>query len=199
MAVFSLLERTVLYGFHIAISRICDLQAYLGKNRKRKLAAGIGSYIGINAAAFCAAIEFGIQPLLFTDAAGKALYCPYPLQYHHIPAASVYTSAALRKESLPQLVRSAHLCTLNEVILFFQSIVPVLFQAVNNKLFPRNSLNLRYNSSCSFKTANLSDNICNLLYDKSYLSTSLYPDEYLLYQERTVLITFLHLSLSILP
>ena len=28
---------------------------------------------------FCAAIEFGIQPLLFTDAAGKALYCPYPL------------------------------------------------------------------------------------------------------------------------
>ena len=38
-----------------------------------------GSYIGINAAAFCAAIEFGIQPLLFTDAAGKALYCPYPL------------------------------------------------------------------------------------------------------------------------
>ena len=49
------------------------------KKGKRKLAAGIGSYIGINAAAFCAAIEFGIQPLLFTDAAGKALYCPYPL------------------------------------------------------------------------------------------------------------------------
>ena len=49
------------------------------KTGKRKLAAGIGSYIGINAAAFCAAIEFGIQPLLFTDAAGKALYCPYPL------------------------------------------------------------------------------------------------------------------------
>ena len=43
------------------------------KTGKRKLAAGIGSYIGINAAAFCAAIEFGIQPLLFTDAAGKAL------------------------------------------------------------------------------------------------------------------------------
>ena len=50
-----------------------------GTTGKRKLAAGIGSYIGINAAAFCAAIEFGIQPLLFTDAAGKALYCPYPL------------------------------------------------------------------------------------------------------------------------
>lgn len=44
-----------------------------------KVGATIGSYIGINAAALCAAIEFGIQPLLFTDAAGMALYCPYPL------------------------------------------------------------------------------------------------------------------------
>lgn len=39
----------------------------------------IGSYIGINVAALCAAIEFGIQPLLFRDAAGQALYSPYPL------------------------------------------------------------------------------------------------------------------------
>lgn len=45
------------------------------------------------------------------------------------------TSAALRKENLPQLVLSAHLYTLNEVILFFQSIVPVLFQAVNTNSF----------------------------------------------------------------
>ncbi|MDO5119350.1 MAG: cobalt transporter CbiM [Coriobacteriales bacterium] len=43
------------------------------------IAAGIGSYVGLNAAALCAALEFGIQPLLFTDAAGNALYCPYPL------------------------------------------------------------------------------------------------------------------------
>ncbi|WP_444659509.1 cobalt transporter CbiM [Caproiciproducens sp. R2] len=39
----------------------------------------IGSYIGINTAALCAAIEFGIQALLFRDAAGQALYSPYPL------------------------------------------------------------------------------------------------------------------------
>ncbi len=39
-----------------------------------------GSYAGINAAALCAAIEFGIQPMLFTDAAGNALYCPYGLE-----------------------------------------------------------------------------------------------------------------------
>ena len=43
------------------------------------VAAGVGSYVGINAAALCAAIEFGVQPLLFADAAGRALYCPYPL------------------------------------------------------------------------------------------------------------------------
>lgn len=39
----------------------------------------IASYIGINVAAFCAAIEFGIQPLLFKDVAGMPLYCPYSL------------------------------------------------------------------------------------------------------------------------
>jgi cobalt/nickel transport system permease protein len=43
------------------------------------LAAAVGSYIGINAAALCAAIEFGIQPLLFKDSLGNALYCPYDL------------------------------------------------------------------------------------------------------------------------
>lgn len=43
------------------------------------VAAGVGSYVGINAAALCAAVEFGVQPLLFTNATGQALYCPYPL------------------------------------------------------------------------------------------------------------------------
>lgn len=38
-----------------------------------------GSYIAINVAALCAAIEFGVQPLLFQDAAGLPLYCPYSL------------------------------------------------------------------------------------------------------------------------
>lgn len=46
---------------------------------RRRVAMAIGSWAGINVAALCAAIEFGIQPLLFHDAAGQALYCPYPL------------------------------------------------------------------------------------------------------------------------
>ena len=39
----------------------------------------LGGYIGINAAAFVAAVQFGIQPLLFRGADGVPLYCPYPL------------------------------------------------------------------------------------------------------------------------
>ncbi len=45
----------------------------------------LGSYAGLNVAALCTAIEFGIQPLLFKDSAGRALYCPYPLSVS-IPA-----------------------------------------------------------------------------------------------------------------
>lgn len=39
----------------------------------------IGGYVGINLAALCASVEFGIQPLLFKAADGASLYCPYPL------------------------------------------------------------------------------------------------------------------------
>lgn len=39
----------------------------------------ISSYIALVIAALCAAIEFGLQPLLAHDAAGLPLYCPYPL------------------------------------------------------------------------------------------------------------------------
>lgn len=46
----------------------------------RNLAAAfVGGYLGLNLAAFCASVEFGIQPLLFRGADGLPLYCPYPL------------------------------------------------------------------------------------------------------------------------
>ena len=41
--------------------------------------AAIGSYIGICVAAFCCAVEFGIQPYIAHDTMGNALYCPYGL------------------------------------------------------------------------------------------------------------------------
>jgi len=51
-----------------------------GSGKGRDYAAlALGSYSGINVAALCAAVEFGIQPALFHDAAGQPLYCPYPL------------------------------------------------------------------------------------------------------------------------
>lgn len=46
---------------------------------RRVFAAAIAGYLAINASALCAAIEFGIQPVLFHDAAGAPFYAPYPL------------------------------------------------------------------------------------------------------------------------
>jgi len=46
---------------------------------RRVVAAALAGYIAINASAFSAALELGIQPLLFRDASGAPLYAPYPL------------------------------------------------------------------------------------------------------------------------
>ncbi|MEO5898729.1 MAG: cobalt transporter CbiM [Ilumatobacteraceae bacterium] len=46
---------------------------------RRAFAAGIGAYVGINLAALCAAIEFGLQPTLFHSANGTPLYAPFHL------------------------------------------------------------------------------------------------------------------------
>ena len=45
----------------------------------------LGAYFGMAVAALCAAVEFGVQPLLFHTASGQPLYCPYPLSVS-IPA-----------------------------------------------------------------------------------------------------------------
>ena len=77
------------YGIYALVMRAFTSRSSAEKPQAREgraqvpalelVAAGVGSYVGINAAALCAAIEFGIQPLLFSNAAGQALYCPYPL------------------------------------------------------------------------------------------------------------------------
>ena len=67
-----------------ALYRLIGFRANLGSAR-RVLAAGIGGYLAINVAAFCAAIEFGVQPILFRDPSGVPLYAPYPLSVS-IPA-----------------------------------------------------------------------------------------------------------------
>ncbi|MDQ2747699.1 MAG: cobalt transporter CbiM [Acidobacteriota bacterium] len=61
-----------------AVYRLVANRAALNSTR-RVVAASLAGYAAINAAAFCAAIEFGVQPLLFHDASGAPLYAPYPL------------------------------------------------------------------------------------------------------------------------
>lgn len=53
--------------------------------RGKYIAIALGSYAGLNAAALCTAVEFGLQPLLFTNASGQPMYSPYPLSVS-IPA-----------------------------------------------------------------------------------------------------------------
>ena len=43
------------------------------------VSAIVSGWVGLCVAALCAAIEFGIQPMLFTNASGAPLYCPFPL------------------------------------------------------------------------------------------------------------------------
>ena len=52
---------------------------------RRLVGAALGAWLGVTLAAFFAAIEFGIQPLLFKAADGSPLYAPYPLSIS-IPA-----------------------------------------------------------------------------------------------------------------
>jgi cobalt/nickel transport system permease protein len=65
----------VAYGVYRLLSGRAAITA-----RRRVAAAAAAGYAAINAAALCAAIEFGIQPSLFKDSAGAPLYAPYPLR-----------------------------------------------------------------------------------------------------------------------
>jgi cobalt/nickel transport system permease protein len=60
------------YGVYRACTRTVSLT-----NRRRAIAAGVGAYVGLNVAAMCAAIEFGIQPDLFKASDGTPLYAPF--------------------------------------------------------------------------------------------------------------------------
>lgn len=57
-------------------------------SKRRVIAAGIGGYAGINAAALATAIELGLQPELFTASDGTPLYAPYGMS-KTIPAMMV--------------------------------------------------------------------------------------------------------------
>jgi cobalt/nickel transport system permease protein len=62
------------YGMYRALSRNVSLTS-----PRRPFAAGLGAYVGLNAAALCAAVELGVQPSLFHSANGTPLYAPFHL------------------------------------------------------------------------------------------------------------------------
>jgi cobalt/nickel transport system permease protein len=70
----AILGSLVAYGVY----RLVAGRSALGSAR-RVIAAGAAGYAAINVSALLAAIEFGIQPILYKDASGAPLYCPYPL------------------------------------------------------------------------------------------------------------------------
>ena len=54
-------------------------------SKRRIIGAAVGGWTGLTVAAFFAAVEFGIQPMLFHTVGGTPLYAPYPLSVS-IPA-----------------------------------------------------------------------------------------------------------------
>jgi cobalt/nickel transport system permease protein len=70
----------VTYAIYSAISRNEPLNS-----KRRIIGAGVGAWVGLTVASFFAAVEFGIQPLLWHTADGTPLYAPYPLSIS-IPA-----------------------------------------------------------------------------------------------------------------
>ena len=65
----------VAYGVYRLVAKGTEVSS-----RRRVIAAAIAGYTSINVCALATAIEFGIQPTLFHDAAGTPLYAPYPLR-----------------------------------------------------------------------------------------------------------------------
>jgi cobalt/nickel transport system permease protein len=86
---------------------------------RRVVAAALAGYFSINLAALAAAIEFGIQPLLYRDATGAPLYAPYPLRIA-IPAMMI---GHLTIAGLAEMVISAG------VVSYFQRAEPSLLRA----------------------------------------------------------------------
>jgi cobalt/nickel transport system permease protein len=100
-----------------AVYRLAAGRAALTSPR-RVVAAAFAGYTAINASAFCAAVEFGVQPLFFKDPSGAPLYAPYPLTIA-IPAMMI---GHLTFAGLAELVLSAG------VVAYFQRTNPTLLK-----------------------------------------------------------------------
>jgi cobalt/nickel transport system permease protein len=103
-----------------AIYRVTSGRASLTAPR-RVVAAAMAGYAAINIAALLAAIEFGIQPLLYHDSSGAPLYAPYPLHIA-IPAMMI---GHLTVAGLAEMVVSSG------VVAYLQRAEPLLLDATS--------------------------------------------------------------------
>ena len=94
---------------------------------RRVMGAGLAGYVACNLAAFLAAVELGLQPALYKDAAGAPLYCPYPLHIA-IPAMMIGHATVA---GLAELIVSAGL------VAFLQKLDPQLLRTSSR---PRSSV-----------------------------------------------------------
>jgi cobalt/nickel transport system permease protein len=111
MAIIGSLSSFVIYR---TISGKCALSS-----PRRVIASAFAGYFSINLSALAAAFEFGIQPLLFHDAAGSPLYAPYPLHIA-IPAMMI---GHLTVAGLAEMVISAG------VVAYLQKADPALLRS----------------------------------------------------------------------
>ena len=105
-------------------------------SRRSLIGSAVGSYVGLNLAALCASIEFGIQPLLFKTAEGSALYCPYPLSVS-VPAMTM--AHLLAAGPIEAVITTA-------AVAYIAKYAPQMFGNVKNNL-PEESLPVRTGTS----------------------------------------------------
>jgi cobalt/nickel transport system permease protein len=99
----------VSYAIYQAISKNQALDS-----KRRIVGAAVGAWAGLTVASFFAAVEFGIQPLLWHAVDGTPLYAPYPLSVS-IPAMVIpYALIASVVEALVTALVVAYLIRANK-------------------------------------------------------------------------------------
>ena len=94
------------YWVYLAIARRSSLTS-----ARRPLASGIGAYVGINVAALCAAIEFGLQPNLFYKTAADGSHIPLYAPFHLSQAIPAMLFAHLLVAGVVEFVLTAGVIT----------------------------------------------------------------------------------------
>jgi cobalt/nickel transport system permease protein len=94
------------YGAYRLLARRTSLTS-----PKRALAAGVGAYLGINAAALCAAVQFGLQPDLFYKTSANGAHVPLYAPFHLAQTIPTMVGSHLLVAGVVELVLTAGVVT----------------------------------------------------------------------------------------